>query len=116
MHILNIYFAYIVYFIYILLFQIKMVKSPNKNVKQKSTLVQLSVAQKQQVVLFATQNKDVTNLAIAEKFGNEFNLRIASQTLGGWLKDFIRIIRERKRIHIVIKVTLAHIYLNKAWR
>ena len=69
-----------------------MVKSPNKNVKrlnvkQKRTLVQLSVAQKQQVVLFATQNKDMTNLAIAEKFGKEFNLRIAPQTLGGWLKD-----------------------------
>ena len=52
MHILNIYYAYIVYFIYILLFQIKMAKSPNKNVKrlnvkQKRTLVQLSVAQKQ---------------------------------------------------------------------
>jgi hypothetical protein len=28
----------------------------------------LSVAQKQQVFLFATQNKDMTNLAIAEKF------------------------------------------------
>jgi len=69
-----------------------MVKSPNKNVKrlnvkQKRTLVQLSVAQKQQVVLFATQNKDMTNLAIAEKFGKEFNLRIAPQTLCGWLKD-----------------------------
>jgi len=78
MHILNIYYAYIVYFIYILLFQIKMVKSPNKNVKrlnvkQNRTLVQLSVAQNQQVVLFATQNKDMTNLAIAEKFGKEFN-------------------------------------------
>ena len=47
-------YAYIEYFIYI--FQIKMVKSPNKNVKrlnvkQKRTLVQLSIAQKQQVVL-----------------------------------------------------------------
>jgi len=51
-----------------------MIKSPNKivkrlNVKQKRTLVQLSVAQKQQVVHFATQNKDMTNLAISEKFG-----------------------------------------------
>ena len=49
-----------------------MVKSPNKNVKrlnvkQKRTLVQLSVAQKQRVVLFATQNKDMTNLAISLK-------------------------------------------------
>jgi hypothetical protein len=54
-----------------------MVKLPNKNVKrlnakQKRTLVQLSVAQKQRVVLFATQNKDMTNLAIAEKFKDKF--------------------------------------------
>jgi hypothetical protein len=76
-----------------------MIKSPNKNVKrlnvkQKRTLVQLSVAQKQQVVHFATQNKDMTNLANSEKFGKEFNLQTAPRTLGGWLKDFIRIIRE----------------------
>ena len=29
----------------------------------------------------------MSNLAIAEKFGKEFNLRIAPQTLSGWLKD-----------------------------
>ena len=29
----------------------------------------------------------MTNLAIAEKFSKEFNLRIAPQTLSGWLKD-----------------------------
>jgi len=61
-----------------------MVKSPNKNVKrlnvkQKRTLVRLSVAQKRQVVFFATQNKDMTNLAIAEKIGKEFNLRITRE-------------------------------------
>ena len=62
-----------------------MVKSPNKNVKrlnfkQKRTLVQLSIAQN--IKLF------LTNLAVAEKFSNEeFNLRIASQTLSSWLKD-----------------------------
>jgi hypothetical protein len=49
-----------------------MVKSPNKNVKrlnakQKRTLVQLSVAQKQRVVLFATQNKDLLELSENEK-------------------------------------------------
>ena len=49
-----------------------MVASPNKNVKrlsvkQKRTLVQLSVAQKQRVVLFATQNKDLLELSENEK-------------------------------------------------
>jgi len=57
------------------------------NTKQKRILVQFSVSQKQQVVLFATQNKHMTNLAVAEKFSKEFNLRIAPQTLSGWLKD-----------------------------
>jgi hypothetical protein len=47
------------------------VKSPNKNVKrlnakQKRTLVQLSVAQKQRVVLFATQNKEFTPLTVTQ--------------------------------------------------
>jgi len=49
-----------------------MVASPNKNVlrlsvKQKRTFVQLSVAQKQRVVLFATQNKDSLELSENEK-------------------------------------------------
>jgi hypothetical protein len=49
-----------------------MIASPNKNVKrlsvkQKRTLVQLSVAQKQRVVLFATQNKDLLELSENEK-------------------------------------------------
>jgi len=49
-----------------------MVASPNKNVirlsvKQKRTFVQLSVAQKQRVVLFATQNKDLLELSENEK-------------------------------------------------
>ncbi len=49
-----------------------MVASPNKNVKrlsvkQKRTLVQLRVAQKQRVVLFATQNKDLLELSENEK-------------------------------------------------
>jgi hypothetical protein len=48
-----------------------MVKSSNKNVKrlnakQKRTLVQLSVAQKQRVVLFATQNKEFTPLTVTQ--------------------------------------------------
>jgi hypothetical protein len=49
-----------------------MIASPNKNVKrlsvkQKRTLVQFSVAQKQRVVLFATQNKDFLELSENEK-------------------------------------------------
>jgi len=49
-----------------------MIALPNKNVKrlsikQKRTLVQLSVAQKQRVVLFATQNKDLLELSENEK-------------------------------------------------
>jgi hypothetical protein len=48
-----------------------MVKSPNKNVnrlnaKQKRTLVLLSVAQKQRVVLFATQNNEFTPLTVTQ--------------------------------------------------
>jgi len=46
-----------------------MVKSPNKNVKrlnikQKRALVQLSVAQKQQVVLFVTQKKEMRQIIL----------------------------------------------------
>ncbi len=49
-----------------------MVKSPNKNVKrlnikQKRALVQLSVAQKQQVVLFATQKKEMRQILLLLK-------------------------------------------------
>ena len=48
-----------------------MIKSPNKNVKrsnakQKRTLVQLSVAQKQRVLLFATQNKEFRPLTVTQ--------------------------------------------------
>jgi hypothetical protein len=48
-----------------------MVKSPNKNIKrlnakQKRTLVQLSVAQKQRVLLFATQNKEFRPLTVTQ--------------------------------------------------
>jgi hypothetical protein len=46
-----------------------MVKSQNKNVKrlnikQKRALVQLSVAQKQQVVLFVTQKKEMRQIIL----------------------------------------------------
>ena len=75
-----------------------MVASPNKNVKrlnakQKRTLVQLSVAQKQQVVLFATQNKDMTNLAIAEKFGKEFNFANCSSNIRWLVKRLIQVFK-----------------------
>ena len=66
-----------------------MVKSPNKNVKrlnakQKRTLVQLSVAQKQRVVLFATQNKDTTNPII---FINKAWRQVSQSTIVNcWIK------------------------------
>jgi hypothetical protein len=65
--------------IYVLLyFKIKWLNRQIKtlHVKQKRTYVQFSIAQKQQVALFVTQNKDITNQAVAEKFSKEFNLRI----------------------------------------
>lgn len=65
--------------IYVLLYsKIKWLNRQIKtlHVKQKRTHVQFSIAQKQQVALFVTQNKDLTNQAVAEKFSKEFNLRI----------------------------------------
>jgi hypothetical protein len=49
--------------------------------------MQYILVNRKEVVEFAENNSTLMQAVIAEKFGQEFGLRISKQIISGWIKD-----------------------------